>query len=464
MKKLNQETKPQTRQIDMMQGSILKGMLAFCLPLLAGTFFQMLYNTVDALIVGRFVGAAALSAVGGAPAVIYGILVGLFVGLASGGSVVCSQAYGAGNKRVLHDVVHTGMAFAIVSGIVLMIVTMVLADPLLRLMNTPADAFSDSVLYLRIMGIGMTASMIYNMGAGFFRAVGDSRRPFYFLVTGTIVNIILDVLLVAVLRMGVAGAALGTILAQAVSGFLIIRSMVRVEGDHRLILSKMKIHRAMMAQILRIGLPSAVQSMMYSLSNALLQAYVNGFGITVVAAWVITGKIDAIFWMVVNSLGVTVMTFTGQNYGAGKMKRVFRGMRQMLVVCAVFSILFGLFLQFCSPEVVPLFSADAAVVSQGIVIERFFAKVYILYISIEVISGVLRGMGDAFVPTLITIFGVCALRIIWVIVMMPRYHSIITVSMGYPVTWGISSAAFVIYFLLKRKKILERMRAEGITE
>ncbi len=440
------------KTMNMTEGSIWRSLLLFFFPLMAGTFFQMLYNTVDTLIVGRFVGTVALSAVGGAAASLMNLFVGFFVGISSGASVLTAQFFGAKSWRRLDDVVHTAMALAGVLGFALTVFAFTFAPGLLSLMHTPADSFDASVLYLRVISLGMIPNMVYNMGAGIFRAVGDSRRPFYFLIFSALVNIVLDLVFVAGLSMGVAGAALATILSQLLSALLVLFMMLRSEEVYRLKLRNLRFHRTTLVSILRIGIPTALQSMMYNLSNAFIQSYVNDLGTATVAAWGISGKVDGLFWMMTNSLGIAITTFTGQNYGAGKMKRVYRGLKESLVLCAAFSIVTGALLYCAAPVILPWFSNDAAVISQGIIIERFFTRLYILWVCVEVLSGVLRGMGDTLVPTLITVVGVCVLRILWCVVMVPRKPDIVTVSWSYPVTWVIASVAFILYFFLRKTK------------
>ena len=437
---------------DMTQGVIWKELLLFFFPLMAGTLFQMLYNVADTLIVGRYVGTSALSAVGGAAAALINIFIGLFVGISSGSSVVAAQAFGAGKKEEVNRTVHTSVVIAVVFGIVLTALCVFCARPLLVLMRTPSDSLADSIVYLRTYGLGMIANMIYNMGAGVFRALGDSRRPFLYLVAGTITNVALDILFIRFFGMGVFGAAFATILSQILSAVLVVIAFARGEEMYRLHLRKLRVDGAILKRIIRIGVPSAVQSMMYSVSNALIQTFVNDFGTVTVAAWAVTGKIDSLFWMITNSLGISTTTFTGQNYGAGNMTRVRKGIRDALILMTVFAAAFGVALYFLSPTLVSFFTEDMAVLAVGIRLERFFARAYLTYVCIEILSGALRGMGDAVVPTVIIIIGVCALRILWLFIVVPFSPNVITVSWSYPVTWIVTSAAFVIYTIARFRK------------
>ena len=438
-----------SNESDMTQGVIWKQLLRFFFPLMAGSFFQMLYNIIDTVIVGRYVGTIALSAVGGATAILIEVFISFFMGIASGSTVVVAQAYGAGHRESISKAVHTSMALAVILGLILTGIGVIFAPGMLSLMKAPAETMTDAVTYLRIYCGGMFVSMIYNMGAGIFRAIGDSRRPFYYLVAGTMTNVALDVLLVAVLKLGVAGAALATVISQVVAAVLMLRSMMRTDGFYKLRLREIRIDGTYLKRILHIGIPATVQSMMYSFSNAMIQTYVNTFGTVIVAGWAITSKIDFIYWMVSNSLGIAITTFVGQNFGAGKMDRVYKCMRESLVMAGLFTAVFAAIAYTFTPQILTMFTTDAAVIDIGIQIERFFAPSYFTFFVIEVLAGVLRGKGDAVFPTIMSIFGICLLRVAWLIVMVPRFYSIWTVSWSYPVTWFVTTIAYIVYFIFR---------------
>ena len=437
---------------DMTQGVIWKELLRFFFPLMAGTLFQMFYNIADTLIVGRFIGTNALSAVGGAPASLIGLFVGFFVGISSGSTVVAAQSFGAGRRDEVNRTVHTTILLAVLSGAILTVLCVFCARPLLVAMRTPWDSLPDSIVYLRTYGYGMIANMIYNMGAGIFRALGDSRKPFFYLVAGTVTNVVLDLLFVCVLKTGVFGAAFATVLSQCLAAVLVLIAFIRGEEMIRLRVRKLRFDGQILKRIIRIGVPCAIQSMMYSFSNVVIQASVNGFGTVTVAAWAVLLKIDGFYWMVVSSLGIAVTTFTGQNYGAGKMRRVKAGIRDSLVLTSVFAVVFGAVVYVLSPHLLGFFTTDPAVLSLGIVLERFFARTYLLYVCIEILSGALHGMGDALIPTVITVVGVCALRVLWIFIVVPLRPSIMTVSWSYPFTWIVTSAAFVVYTAVRLRK------------
>ena len=293
------------------EGSIFGQLLLFFFPILFGTFFQQLYNTADAMVVGRFVGKQALAAVGGSTSTLINLLVGFFVGLSSGATVVISQFYGARKADKVHWAVHTSIAFSVIGGIIFMIVGLVGSPWALETMKTPEDVMGHAVVYIRIYFLGIIVNLVYNMGAGILRAVGDSRRPLYFLIASCFTNIILDVLLVAVLRMGVAGAALATITSQLLSAILVVRALMKTDDMYKLEWKKVRIDQRMLQRIVRIGIPAGMQSVMYNISNVIIQAGVNTLGTDNVTAWATYGKVDGLYWMMINALGISATTFVG---------------------------------------------------------------------------------------------------------------------------------------------------------
>ncbi len=428
------------------EGVIWKQLLIFFFPILFGTFFQQLYNTADAIIVGNFVGKEALASVGGPSSTIINLLVGFFVGISSGATVVISQHYGAGDAQKVSDSVHTSIALAIAGGAVMMVLGLASARFALSAMATPADIMEPSLIYMRIYFIGIIPSMIYNMGSGILRAIGDSKRPLYFLVAACLVNIALDLLFVALLDMGVAGAALATILSQLVSAILTTIALMRATDSYRLVLSKIRFHRHLLFSIVKIGLPAGLQSSMYSISNLLIQSSINSFGTDTIAAWTAYGKVDSIFWMIMGAYGISATTFVGQNFGAGKYDRIKKSVRICLGMAAVTSIVLSVIVIEFGGTILLLFTRDANVISicEGMI--RVVSPFYITYICIEILSGTCRGCGDSIIPMLLTCFGVCVLRIVWIFTAVPLRHEVSTVAFSYPLTWAITSLLFVIYY------------------
>lgn len=428
-------------------GVIWKTLLAFFFPILLGTFFQQMYNTVDAIIVGKFVGKEALAAVGGATGSLINLIVGFFVGLSSGATVILSQFYGGRRSEEVSQTVHTAMAMAIAGGAIIMIVGYIFSPALLEMLGTPADVLPHAVIYLRIYFIGMIPSLIYNIGSGLLRAVGDSRRPLLFLAAACMVNIVLDILLVVGMEMGAAGAALATILSQLVSAALVIFTLTSSQTVYHLDVRKIRFHTQLLGRIAAIGLPAGLQSMMYSVSNVVIQTAVNGFGTDMIAAYTAFGKLDGFYWMIVGAFGVSITTFVGQNFGAKQYDRMRRSVRVCLLMMFGSTIVLSTLLLLGGPMLYHLFTDDPVVVEYGMQMLRVIAPAYIAFICIEILSGALRGVGDSLVATLFTLFGVCVFRVIWVVWILPLNHTLEMLMLSYPITWTLTSILFIVYYL-----------------
>lgn len=428
------------------EGVIWKQLLLFFFPILFGTFFQQLYNTTDAVIVGNFVGKEALAAVGGPAAMIINLLVGFFVGLSSGAGVVISQFYGSGKREKLIRAVHTAIALSIVGGGIMMILGIVSAEAALRAMSTPEDILEQSISYMRIYFLGMIPSMLYNMGSAILRAVGDSRRPLYFLMASCLVNIVLDLFFVVALGLGVVGVGIATALSQVVSASMTLFVLLRTKETFRVVPKWVRMNRRMLTTILKIGLPAGLQSAMYSISNILIQSSINSFGTDTVAAWTAYSKIDSVFWLILSAYGISITTFAGQNFGAGKLDRVFKSVRVCLGMAALTSVLFSLLVWYEGGFIAQLFTKDASVLQICVQMMRAICPAYITYIFIEILSGACRGCGDAFRPMVLTSLGICALRILWVFIAVPIRHEITTITFSYPLTWVVTSVLFIIYY------------------
>lgn len=448
------------------EGSIFGQLLLFFFPILFGTFFQQLYNTADAMVVGRFVGKQALAAVGGSTSTLINLLVGFFVGLSSGATVVISQFYGARKADKVHWAVHTSIAFSVIGGIIFMIVGLVGSPWALEAMKTPEDVMGHAVVYIRIYFLGIIVNLVYNMGAGILRAVGDSRRPLYFLIASCFTNIILDVLLVAVLGMGVAGAALATITSQLLSAVLVVRALMKTDDMYKLEWKKVRIDQRMLQRIVRIGIPAGMQSVMYNISNVIIQAGVNTLGTDNVTAWATYGKVDGLYWMMINALGISVTTFVGQNFGAGRLDRVRKGAGACMVIGVALTASVGVVLYNGGHLLVELFTTDQQVQAISMDLLHFMVPTFITYIAIEILSGTLRGVGDAWMPLIITGIGVCAVRVLWIMFVLPHYHTIIGAAFCYPLTWSLTTVAFVIYYYffssLRRWKLKPLKKRFGV--
>jgi putative MATE family efflux protein len=444
-----------TNENQITEGVIWKQLLIFFFPIVFGTFFQQLYNTIDTVIVGQFVGKEALASVGGSSGQIVNLTVGFFTGLSSGATVVISQFFGARDEKHVRESLHTAYAFSIIGSIIISILGISLAPALLHLMNTPEELVADSTIYLRIYFAGILFVFIYNMGAGILRAIGDSKHPLYYLIFCCIVNIVLDILFVVVFHMGVTGVALATLLSQAVSAVLVTRKLMVSDGILNLSLRNIRLHGSVLRAQLRIGLPAGIQSIMYNITNVIIQAALNTFGTDTVAAWSAYGKLDAIFWMISGAFGVSITTFVGQNFGAGKYDRVKKSTGVCLGMDLVLSLFLTVILIAARLPLFRLFTSDAGVVQIGSEMMMMIAPWYTIFAFVEVLSGALRGMGDVIVPTMITLCGVCLLRVVWIIGILHYAPTIQNIIFSYPLTWLLSSVLFIVYYIYRVKKLAQ---------
>ncbi|MDF2484180.1 MAG: family efflux transporter [Herbinix sp.] len=436
------------------EGVIWKQLLLFFFPLLFGTFFQQLYNTADAIVVGRFVGKEALSAVGGATGTLINVFVGFFIGISTGATVTISQYYGGKHEKEVSKAVHTAIAMAIVGGAFIMLIGLIGSPAALRLMGTPEEIMTDSLTYIRIYFCGMIANLIYNVGAGILRAIGDSKRPLYFLIISCFINIVLDLLFVVVFHWDVMGVALATVISQVCSAVLVCITLMRTTNCYQLRLREIRFHQGMLQKIISIGLPAGFQSLMYSSSNVIIQANLNSFGTNTIAAWTAFGKIDGIFWMTMNAFGISITTFAGQNYGAGNYDRVRKGARVCLRLALSVAISLSIILYLSGPYVFWLFTTDTQVIEKGMEILRIMVPTFWTYVFIEIFSGTLRGMGNSLIPMLLTSLGVCALRVLWLFTVVPLRPELSTVIYSYPLAWIVTSLLFIFYYRYYTKRHL----------
>ena len=435
------------------EGVIWKQLLIFFFPILVGTLFQQLYNTVDAIIVGRFVGKQALASVGGSASVLSNLVIGFFTGLSAGASVIISQFYGAKDEKNLHKGLHTAYAFSIVSSLILSVLGWILTPWMLEAIHTPADTMADSIVYLRLYFLGMLAVMIFNMGSSIMRAIGDSKKPLYYLIVCCILNIILDYVAVVYLHMGIAGAAIATIISQAVSAILVTHALMTSYGILKLKLREIRFDYHTLKLQLRIGFPGGIQSCMYSISNIIIQSAINDFGTDTAAAWAAWGKLDALFWALTSAFGLAISTFAGQNYGAKKTERIFKSVR----VCTAMSfgvcgVLLTFIYIFCEP-LFQIFTGDAGVVQIGVYMLHMILPSYITYVFIEVLSGALRGIGDVFIPTVANMVGVCAVRIPFILIILPRIYKIEIILVSYPIAWIATLLILIPYYFICKRAI-----------
>lgn len=445
------------------EGVIWKQLLFFFFPILLGTLFQQLYNTADTVVVGRFVGTQALAAVGGSTGQIVNLVVNFFVGLASGATIIIARYYGARDRIKLNNALHTAIALSIVGGIVTGIAGILLTPSLLKMMNTPADVIEGSTMYLRIYFAGIIFVFVYNIGSGILRAVGDSKRPLYFLIVCCFLNIFLDILFVVYLKLGVKGAAFATVISQAVSALLVILSLTKSVDIYRLRPNKIRFYKSLLIAIITIGLPAGLQSVMYGISNIIIQTSLNSLGTETVAAHTAFAKIDAIYWMISGAFSVSIITFIGQNYGARKFDRMKKSIKVCLLMDLIASLLLTTVMLLAGPYLLRLFTSDQEVIEIGMQIIHIIAPSYALFIFIEILSSSLRGMGNVVVPMLMTCGGVCVLRILWIFIFARTHLSVTTILMSYPISWGFTAVLFIIYFMFYQKKFFRRCMEETET-
>lgn len=434
-------------QNKILEGNLTKNIMLFFLPIWLGTFFQMLYNTADAVIVGNFVNKQALAAVGGPTGTIINLLVGFFVGLSAGAGVVIAQYYGARNTEKGKLAIHSSMAIAILGGVILMCVGIPLSPMILKAMGTPADVIDYAITYIRIYFAGSVFNLVYNVGSGILRAMGDAKKPLQFLIVGSAVNIFLDIIFVVYLGMGVVGVATATVISQAITAILVVITLVIAPFDRKLVIKDIAFDKSACREIFRIGIPAGLQSVLFSISNVAIQSSINSFGTDAVAAWTSYGKLDAVFFMTLNSFGITTTTFVSQNFGARNFDRVKKCVKIAVILSTSLTLTLSILLFFGSGFFYRIFTSDPVVIEIGIHIMKIMAPFYITYVGIEILSGAMRGVGESIAPTCITVLGICVLRIAWISIAVPMNPVLDTAIVSYPITWVATSSMFILYYL-----------------
>ena len=443
------------------EGVIWKQLILFFLPIAAGTCIQQLYNTVDGLIVGRFVGTEALASVGGSAAQIINLLIGFFVAATAGASVVIAQIYGAGRTEDVQKAAGNAIAVFGLIGCILAVLGIAASPAMLTLLQTPADTLDGSALYLRIYFIGVPFILILNMESNMLRSVGDSFGPFLFMVAGCVTNIVLDLLFVLLLGWGIAGVAIATVLSQVVNMLLLTLRLLRTKERYRLSLKSLRLNGVYLANMMRLGVPSGLQSSMYAVSNMVIQIGVNSLGTVVVASWTMTAKTDGIFWAVSNAMGAAITSFIGQNLGAGKRDRARECVRQGILLHALITVTLSALILLLGRPLLRVLTNDPAVRDTTYEMMLYFVPFYILWTVIEVLSAVLRGAGDTLRPFLIIGLGICVFRIVWMGTLFLFFHTLPVLCMSYAVSWLVTGIAMVVYYkkgkwMDRSKRILEK--------
>jgi len=438
-------SKLQKKSVDMTTGSITKHLITFAAPLLLGHIFQQLYNAVDSVVVGNYVGKEALAAVGSVGPII-NILIGFFSGLALGAGVVISQYYGAHEDGRVHDAVQTTVLLVLLLCIGTTVIGVAFTPMMLRFMKTPADVFQESADYLRIYFLGVSGLMLYNMGSGILRAVGDSRRPLYYLIVSAVINTVLDLVFVAVFDWGIAGAAYATVIAQGVSAILVMGALTRTRENYRVIWSHLKLDRLMMKKIFRIGMPTAIQSAVTAFSNVFVQSYINRFGSACMAGWTAYNKIDAFAVLPMQMVSMAATTFVGQNIGAGNLKRAKEGTKKAMLISYIGTIIPLIVVMIFAEQFIALFNREQEVLEYGTLFIRMISPFFLVSVINHVYSGSMRGAGETKVPTYIMLSSFVVFRQIYLAVSCALTDSILVVSLGYPVGWCLCSALMALYY------------------
>lgn len=442
------------KDVNMTEGVIWKQILWFALPLLVGNLFQQLYNTVDSIVVGNFVGKEALAAVGSSDSII-NTLIGFFSGMATGAGVVISQYFGARDHENVHTAVHTTIALTFLLSVVFTILGVLLVRPMLMFMGTPEDVMPEATTYLTIYFAGVSGLMFYNMGAGILRAVGDSRRPLYFLIVSAVTNIVLDLVFVIVFRMGVAGVAYATIVSQFASAILTMWTLTRESASYKIIWKRIRITNWMLGKIVRIGLPSALQMAITAFSNVFVQSYINEFGSSCMAGWSSYGKIDKFCMLPIQSVSLSITTFVGQNLGAGQVARAKKGSTVAFVMSFIMTIVIMIPIMIFATPLVGLFNQEPEVLEYGTLFLRLMMPFFLCQCANQVYAGSLRGAGNTKAPMFIMMGCFIVFRQIYLFIISRLTESVIWVALGYPFGWILCSVIIYIYY---KRSDLEKYR------
>ena len=432
------------------EGKIWKVMLKFVLPIFLGTLFQSLYTTIDAIIIGRFAGKDAFAAI---ESVLnfQRLPITFFVGLSSGATIIISQYFGAKRKEDISKASHTTILFAIVGGLLLSVLSCILSPFFIRLIKVPEEIFYQAQIYTIICFSGIMVSMIYNIGSGILRALGDSKTPFYILIVSNILNIILDLILVVVFNLGVIGVGMATLIAQIASAILIFIILLRTKLDCKIYINKIRFYKKYLKEIFRLGLPIGVQSVLYPISNTIIQSSINTFGVNSIAAWAISGKLDFLIWTVSDAFSVAISTFVAQNYGAKKHQRARDGIKIALSMSMVAIFVISFILYFYNKPLAYFLIKDKNIVDLTSEVIHLIAPLYFMYVIGDVLSGAIKGTGNTLHPMVINIFGICICRILWIFLIVPLNPTFFMVLYGFIVSWIITALMYIVYVIYKRK-------------
>ena len=435
-----------TNEIDMTSGPLIPKILAFSIPLMLSGILQLLFNAADIIVVGQFTSAQAMAAVGSTSS-LNNLIVNIFVGLSIGSNVLMARFYGAHNQEGTHTLVHTSILLSLIAGLFLVVLGVALADPLLTLMGTPDDVIDQSVLYMRIVFMGMPALLTYDFGAGILRAIGDTKRPLLYLLISGIINVCLNLFFVIVFGMGVAGVAIATVVSQYVSAFLVIRSMMKTSSSYRLRIKELRMEKEMLLQILRIGLPAGIQSALFNISNVLIQSSINSFGSIAMAGNTAASNIEGFVYTSMNAVYQASINFTSQNVGAHNTKRITPVLLSCLMIVSIVGISLSTIVEVFDSELLGIYSSDPTVISYGISRLHVVCMTYFLCGLMDTACGSIRGLGYSMAPTIVSLTRACRLRILWICTAFQIDRTLFTLYLSYPVSWLVTFIAHMLCYM-----------------
>ncbi len=445
-------------EIDMCSGSIMDKLISFSLPLMLSSILQLMFNAVDIIVIGRFTDSQALAAVGSTTALI-NTFTNLFIGISVGANVLAARYFASGREKEMSDMVHTAVALAVISGVVMAFIGQGASRAALELMDTPENVIGLSVTYMRIYFLGMPFFMVYNYGASILRAVGDTKRPLLFLMAAGLANVALDLLLVIVIPLGVAGVAVGTVASQFISCILVVWCLHRTEGSYQLCFSKLTVRWVYLKRIFQVGIPAGIQSTVINFSNALLQSSVNSFGSTAMAGYTAANNILGFLYVAVNAVTQACMSFTSQNYSVGKQKRMDRVLADCVVLSAGVSLILGVGAYVFGAQVLRIYTSEADVIRCGLDILSITTVPYFLCGIMDLIPGALRGMGHSAVPMILSVIGTVGLRILWIFAFFPHHRSLSFLFISYPASWIVTILMQAVCLYFVRKKTIRQLQA-----
>jgi len=444
-------------RMDMTEGPLTTKIIKFTIPVMLSGILQLLFNTADVIVVGRFTGKTALAAVGSTGSLI-NLLVSLFMGLSIGTNVLVARYQGAKDDKAVSETVHTSIALGIVGGLILLIIGIVATRPLLEMMATPEDVIDQSTLYMRILFFGMPLNLILNFGAAILRAIGDTKRPLYYLTIAGVINLFLNIFLVTVFSLGVAGVAIATVISEGVSCVLILLCLKHETGAIRLYFNRIKINPSKCVDIMKIGLPAGLQGCIFSISNVLIQSSVNSFGSTVMAGNTAASNIEGFVYVSMNSLHQTCISFTSQNFGAGKFKRIRKVLINCLIIVAITGLILGNSAYFFGKFLLSAYNNEAEVISYGLIRLSIISTMYFLCGLMDVMVGAMRGIGYSILPMIVSLVGACGLRILWIYTVFVKFRTLDILFISYPVTWTITFLSHLVCYYIVTRKYKDKFR------